>query len=91
MNRVFAVIQPPSGGSGRSVPAAPAVHTIVTGGMPGWQITLIAAAAIIHGAVAGADPATDTVAKRPEALLVDGRDAFRVGAGRCDRAQERGQ
>lgn len=51
MNRVFAVIQPPSGGSGRSVPAAPAVHTIVTGGMPGWQITLIAALAALLAAI----------------------------------------
>ena len=25
----------------------PLVHTILTGGMPGWQITLIAAAAAI--------------------------------------------
>jgi hypothetical protein len=39
----FAYRLPPSGGS-RARPTAQApLHTIVTGGMPGWQITLIAA------------------------------------------------
>ena len=43
---------PPPGGDG-TVHAPPQVHTIVTGGMPGWQITLIAvAAAVIAATVA---------------------------------------
>jgi hypothetical protein len=33
------------------VPAAPQVHTIVAGGMPGWQIALIAAGAAVLAAV----------------------------------------
>jgi hypothetical protein len=32
------------------VPVHPAVHTVVTGGMPGWQITLIAVAAALLAA-----------------------------------------
>jgi ABC-type phosphate transport system permease subunit len=40
---------------GSTFPSAPAqapvqIHTIVTGGMPGWQITLIAAAAALLAA-----------------------------------------
>jgi ribose/xylose/arabinose/galactoside ABC-type transport system permease subunit len=35
-------VPPPGGTSG-----PPQVHTIVVGGMPGWQITLIAAAAAL--------------------------------------------
>jgi hypothetical protein len=53
----FAVNYPqPVGGD--SVPVAPTgaplqIHTIVTGGMPGWQIALIAvAAALLAAAVA---------------------------------------
>jgi hypothetical protein len=44
----------PVGGSPASLsPPAPAqIHTIITGGMPGWQITLIAAAAAILTAAA---------------------------------------
>ena len=41
----FAMVVPPPGGpAGAAVPPAQAsaVHTIVAGGMPGWQITLIA-------------------------------------------------
>jgi biopolymer transport protein ExbB/TolQ len=29
----------------------PAIHTVVTGGMPGWQITLIATGAALFAAV----------------------------------------
>jgi hypothetical protein len=49
----FAENVPPPGGASGTVQAPPQVHTIVTGGMPGWQITLIAvAAAVIAAAVA---------------------------------------
>jgi hypothetical protein len=45
-------VPPPGGGAGSGQPP-PQVHTIVTGGMPGWQIALIAiAAAVIAAAVA---------------------------------------
>jgi hypothetical protein len=37
----------PFGGLVEKGNAQPLVHTILTGGMPGWQITLIAAAAAI--------------------------------------------
>jgi hypothetical protein len=30
--------------------STPAIHTVVTGGMPGWQITLIAAGAALLAA-----------------------------------------
>jgi len=43
----FAYVLPPGPSSG----GTPPVQTIVTGGMPGWQITLIAAAAAILAAV----------------------------------------
>jgi hypothetical protein len=49
----FAMNVPPPGGYSGTVQAPPQVHTIVTGGMPGWQITLIAvAAAVIAATVA---------------------------------------
>lgn len=47
----FAMVMPPSGG-GRSVVLqyqAP-IHIAVTGGMPGWQITLIAVGAALFAA-----------------------------------------
>ena len=44
----FAMIVPPPGGTGG--PAVPPAHTVVTGGMPGWQITLIAVAAALAAA-----------------------------------------
>ena len=47
----FAIRVPPPGDSGGSAPAPPQIHTIVTGGMPGWQITLIAAGAALLAAV----------------------------------------
>jgi hypothetical protein len=49
----FAIRLPLPGGGGGSAPAPPPVHVIVTGGMPGWQITLIAAAAALLVAVLG--------------------------------------
>jgi hypothetical protein len=45
----FAMVVPPPGDSG--VPTQ--IHTIVTGGMPGWQISLIAVgAALLAAAIA---------------------------------------
>ena len=41
----FAVNVPPPGGFTGHVQPPPPVHTVVVGGMPGWQITLIAVAA----------------------------------------------
>jgi len=47
----FAVQIPPGGGGGTVPP--PTVRTVVTGGMPAWQIALIAiGAAIVAAAVA---------------------------------------
>jgi hypothetical protein len=42
---------PPDPGPAGIVPA-PVIHTVVTGGMPGWQITLIAAGAALTAATA---------------------------------------
>lgn len=47
----FAREVPPPGGVG-TVPAPPVVHTVVVGGMPGWQIALIAAGAALVAATA---------------------------------------
>ena len=41
---------PPPGENARPVQAPPQVHTIVTGGMPGWQIALIATATALAAA-----------------------------------------
>ena len=46
----FADRVPPPGGTAGPVQAPPQVHTIVTGGMPGWQIALIAAGAALAAA-----------------------------------------
>jgi hypothetical protein len=47
-----ATLPPPDPGPAGIVPA-PAIQTVATGGMPGWQITLIAAgAALLAAAVA---------------------------------------
>ena len=49
----LAVHVPPPGGGAGTVQPPSQVQTIVTGGMPGWQIALIAlAAAVIAAAVA---------------------------------------
>lgn len=49
----FATHVPPPGDHGGTVQPPPQVHTIVTGGMLGWQIALIAVAAgVIAAAVA---------------------------------------
>jgi hypothetical protein len=41
---------PPPGGTAGPVPALPQAYTIVAGGMPGWQIALIAAGAALAAA-----------------------------------------
>jgi len=41
----FAYRLPPDGGSGAPARTPAQIHTIVAGGMPGWQITLIATTA----------------------------------------------
>jgi hypothetical protein len=46
----LAVHVPPPGGTAEPVQAPPQVHTIVVGGMPGWQIALIAAGAALAAA-----------------------------------------
>jgi hypothetical protein len=46
----FAIHVPAPGGSGTPARAAPHIHTITTGGMPGWQITLIALGAALVAA-----------------------------------------
>jgi hypothetical protein len=50
------VVPPPGGSGGAPVPPAhhlaPAVRTVVLGGMPGWQIALIAVAAALVAATA---------------------------------------
>ena len=48
----LAIRVPPPGENARPAQAPPQVHTIITGGMPGWQIALIAAAAALAAAVA---------------------------------------
>ena len=48
----FALPVPPVGGGDGTGPPPP-VHTVITGGMPGWQIALIAiAASVVAAAVA---------------------------------------
>jgi hypothetical protein len=46
----LAVRVPPPGENAGPVQAPPQVHTIVVGGMPGWQIAMIAAAAALAAA-----------------------------------------
>jgi hypothetical protein len=47
----FAVNVPPPGGFTGHVQPPPPVHTVVVGGMPGWQIAAIAAGAALLTAV----------------------------------------
>ena len=46
----LATLPPPDPGEPAVAPL-PAIHTVVTGGMPGWQITLIATGAALIAAV----------------------------------------
>ncbi len=48
----FAVIPGPGGNN--TPPPPPVVHTVVVGGMPGWQIALIAIAAAVAAAIVAA-------------------------------------
>ena len=48
----FAVRVPPAGGQDGPASAPPQVHSLAAGGMPGWQITLIAAAAAVLASAA---------------------------------------
>jgi hypothetical protein len=48
----FAMRVPPGGDSGTIAPPPPPVRVINEGGMPGWQITLIALAAALVAAAA---------------------------------------
>jgi hypothetical protein len=50
---VFGVTHPPPEPAGTAVVSPPPVvtHTVITGGMPGWQITLIAVGAALCAAV----------------------------------------
>ncbi|HEY2127359.1 MAG TPA: hypothetical protein VGH77_09245 [Streptosporangiaceae bacterium] len=47
----FAYPIPPHGGPTGPVRTPPQAHTIVVGGMPGWQITVIAVGAAILAAI----------------------------------------
>ena len=61
----FAYVLPPGPSSGGT--AGLPAQTIVTGGMPGWQITLIAAAAAILGAAAAVRLDRARAARRQQA------------------------
>jgi hypothetical protein len=65
----FAARTPPFGGLIERANPPPAVHTIVVGGMPGWQTTLIAAAAAVFAATA--------------AVILDRARAARAAGGRA--------
>ena len=43
-------VPPPGSGDPGTQPMPPAVHIVTVGGMPGWQITLIAAGAALAAA-----------------------------------------
>jgi hypothetical protein len=83
----FATIAPPNP-AGSSVPVSggpiikhPAtVHTVLVGGMPGWQIALIAAGAAVLAA-ALAVVADRLLAARRASTAGLGRRAARVGSG----------
>ena len=76
----FAEVVPPPGRGPAAVPQhLVTVHTVVTGGMPGWQITLIAAgAALLAGRVRGGG-SCGQVTRNPaaRALLAQGSGSSR--------------
>lgn len=81
----FATIAPPAPpGPAGPVSAItkhpPAVHTVLVGGMPGWQIALIAAGAAVLAA-ALAVVADRLLSARRAATGSPGRPAARVGSG----------
>jgi hypothetical protein len=47
----MAAMSPPAEPGEASTVSPSVIHTVVTGGMPGWQITLIAAGAALVAAV----------------------------------------
>lgn len=47
----LAMRPPPRDTGGAAPPLPPQIHTVVTGGMPGWQITLIAIGAALLASV----------------------------------------
>lgn len=67
----LASLAPPDPGQGGVVPV-PAVHTIVTGGMPGWQTALIAAGAAVVAAVIAVLVDRARVARHIVAARTDG-------------------
>jgi hypothetical protein len=70
---------PPPGGPGipAAHPVAPAVRTVVVGGMPGWQIMLIAIAASLMAAI-GAVLADRARTTRSRVSLTGARQAQAV-------------
>ena len=46
------VFPAPGGGTGNGIPPAPVGHTVIAGGMAGWQIAVIAAGAALLAAAA---------------------------------------
>ena len=64
---------PGSGGGGAGTPTpATVVHTVVVGGMPGWQIALIAVAAALFTAIAAVlVERSRTARRRPVRPLAD--------------------
>ena len=67
----LASLAPPDPGQGGVVPV-PAVHTIVTGGTPDWQIALIAAGAALVAAVVAVLVDRARVARHIVAARTDG-------------------
>jgi hypothetical protein len=64
----LATLPPPGPGAHGSGPA-PVIHTVVAGGMPGWQIALIAAGAALVTAVLAVLADRARVARRRVAAL----------------------
>jgi hypothetical protein len=75
----FAVrVPPPPGGTVHSPPAGPA-RTIIEGGMPGWQIALIAAGAALAAAVLAVLVYRARLARHQPATAVPAPAPTRVG------------
>ncbi|HEY2130438.1 MAG TPA: hypothetical protein VGH77_24990 [Streptosporangiaceae bacterium] len=79
----FAMIAPPDPAGAQPIPLTkqPAsVHTVVVGGMPGWQIALIAAGAAVLAAALAVAVDRLLSARRADATRVGHRPA-RLGSG----------
>lgn len=61
----FAYPDPPIPGPAMPMRSPPRVHSIVAGGMPGWQITLIAIGAAIFAAALAVTADRILTARRP--------------------------